>query len=217
MKWGFLSKIEVATGTKTPYLNGLYSFVEQWTGKSSLTDRTGVFGPGFMAFGTVGSSDNTIAAESTWSQVDKASFSFGTAENHKHVNGFVDVSGGFGLSTGGDVVQENARGANLQSSNIAQPDLLVSFTEKMGCLDGAVTTEEVEGCLLDDDSEPSNIGGVLIGSLAGCTIAIVGLAFIVIYKYRKESVDAGNGKSTNMGAPKKVVLKKSWVKNDELL
>ena len=77
--WNLLSRIEVNTGGSSFSIDGLYAFVEQWTGTDPQDTRGGVFGPGWMS---------SIGGSGGWQEVTDVSFSYGLSENHLHVNAY---------------------------------------------------------------------------------------------------------------------------------
>ena len=83
--WRHLATFEVNTGGADWDLNGLYSFVEQWSSQESDQRRSALYGPAFV-------SDYTSAAGCpSFSQVPSATFSHGTLENHMHVNAWTEA------------------------------------------------------------------------------------------------------------------------------
>ena len=139
--WRLLSRIEVNRGDKDWSLDGLYSFVEQWTGTDPEAVRSASFGPGWITGlgGGVGQ----------WIQIESASFTYGTAENHLHVNAFNSESdGGIGLATGGDVVRGKDMYDVLSYEKVEViPSLVLDFDAKIGCLEAASDKVAIEHCL----------------------------------------------------------------------
>jgi hypothetical protein len=142
-RWLLLSRIEVNTGGRAWHLDGLYSFVEQWTGSDPMDVRGAVYGPGWTA---------GLAGEGGWSQVKDASFSYGTPENHLHVNAY-EADGGVGIETGGDVVKTAEIGQAFVYPDTEVPQLLLGFEAKIACLEAAGDKDGIEGCLAAEPEE----------------------------------------------------------------
>jgi hypothetical protein len=142
-RWLLLSRIEVNTGGRAWHLDGLYSFVEQWTGSDPMDVRGAVYGPGWTA---------GLAGEGGWSQVKDASFSYGTPENHLHVNAY-EADGGVGIETGGDVVKTAEIGQAFVYPDTEVPQLLLDFEVKIACLEAAGDKDGIEGCLAAEPEE----------------------------------------------------------------
>ena len=71
--WRFLSRIELKADAR---ITSLYSFVEQWVAGEDAA-RSARYGPTYMS---------DASAPTTFHQIDAATFSYGTLENHLHVN-----------------------------------------------------------------------------------------------------------------------------------
>ena len=83
--WRHLATFEVNTGGTNWDLNGLYSFVEQWSPQETDQRRSALYGPGFV-------SDYVSATGCpSFAQLPSATFSHGTLENHMHVNAWADA------------------------------------------------------------------------------------------------------------------------------
>jgi len=140
-EWKLLSRIEVSTNANKDWsLDGLYSFVEQWTEVDTLSERSALYGPSFMA-GTDGKD---------FVQIDSAWFSHGTLENHEHVNAWqagADEDFAIGIATGGDVKRDAVRGESFQYKKTDPYPLLEEFSGIIPCLNKASKTGEIEKCL----------------------------------------------------------------------
>jgi len=145
-EWRLLSRIQVSTNSNEDWsINGMYSFVKQWTNIDTTRDRGALFGPSFMA-----SVDG-----SSWQQVPRARFSHGTLENHERVNAWqtkADQDYAVGIETGGDTVRVASHNETFDYPLIAKAyDSLGSFSKKVPCLNDATTISEIEACLAFED------------------------------------------------------------------
>jgi hypothetical protein len=132
--WRFLSRIELKAAAD---IDGLYSFVEQWVAGEDAA-RSARYGPTYMS---------DASDPSTFLQIDEARFSYGTLENHLHVNAWECAQNSIAIATGGDTVQAAASGTVLPYDAAAPPTELVDFAAKVPCLQAAATTDAVEACL----------------------------------------------------------------------
>ena len=80
-------------------------------------------------------------------QIDEATFSYGTLENHLHVNAWECAQNSIAIATGGDTVQAAASGTSFPYDAAAPPTELVDFAAKVPCLQASATTDAVEACL----------------------------------------------------------------------
>ena len=132
--WRFLSRIELKADAR---ITSLYSFVEQWVaGENSA--RSARYGPTYMS---------DASAPTTFHQIDAATFSYGTLENHLHVNAWECAQNSIAIATGGDTVQAAASGTSFPYDAAAPPTELVEFAAKVPCLQAATATDAVEACL----------------------------------------------------------------------
>ena len=132
--WRFLSRIELKAAAD---IDGLYSFVEQWVAGEDAA-RSARYGPTYMS---------DASDPSTFLQIDEARFSYGTLENHLHVNAWECAQNSIAIATGGDTVQAAASGTVLPYDAAAPPTELVDFAAKVPCLQAATATDTVEACL----------------------------------------------------------------------
>jgi hypothetical protein len=145
-EWKLLSRIQVSTNANEDWsLDGLYSFVEQWTEVDTDKERSALYGPSFMA-----QSDGQ-----NFVPIDSARFSHGTLENHEHVNAWQegpDKQYAVGIATGGYVERQANRGQTFYydetNAEMNKPILLEDFSEtRIPCLNDAVTTNDIQECL----------------------------------------------------------------------
>jgi len=143
--WRLISRIEVSTAGKPWWIHSASSFVEQWTRENSLDTRAALFGPSYM-------SEKGDAAD--FKQTKTARFSYGTLENHEHVNAWQDAGDktSVGIATGGNVVQSAMSGEHFIMDDAAPPALLTNFaTRALPCLvdseKPASTSADIAGCL----------------------------------------------------------------------
>ena len=97
--WRFLSRIELKADAQ---ITSLYSFVEQWVAGEDAA-RSARYGPTYMS---------DASAPTTFQQIDEATFSYGTLENHLHVNAWECAQNSIAIATGGDTVQGAASGTS---------------------------------------------------------------------------------------------------------
>jgi len=125
--WVLVSKIRVNLGGRMPRLDGLYSFVEQWSDRSSEDVRWGRYGPMFL---------EAAAAPNRWTQVTEATFSHstgvaqsGTVADPTHIHANVTNGGTqWGMGIGGNLVRGVAYGDRLTlSAGLGQPADLQQF------------------------------------------------------------------------------------------
>jgi len=138
--WKLLSKIDTNRSGKPWYLGGLYSFVEQWTKGNTLENRDSMYGPSWIS-----------AEGAEWHQVMQARYSFGTPENHEHVNGYFNAAGNnVGIATGGDV-EPIASKNQMFNYNVEdeQPAALVDFNARVACITAATDATEMDACLVE--------------------------------------------------------------------
>jgi hypothetical protein len=139
-EWRLLSRIQVSTNAYEEWsLGGLYSFVEQWTAVDTLSERSALYGPSFMA-----ETDGK-----NFVQVNSATFTHGTVENHEHVNAWQEEGNGgaVGIATGGDVERDVAMWKTFQYPQADPYPLLSDFVDRISCLNEASITDEIEHCL----------------------------------------------------------------------
>ena len=132
--WRFLSRIELKADAR---ITSLYSFVEQWVAGEDAA-RSARYGPTYMS---------DASAPTTFHQIDAATFSYGTLENHLHVNAWECAQNSIAIATGGDTVQAAASGTSFPYDAAAPPTELVDFAAKVPCLQASATTDAVEACL----------------------------------------------------------------------
>ena len=132
--WRFLSRIELKADAQ---ITSLYSFVEQWVAGEDAA-RSARYGPTYMS---------DASDPSTFQQIDEATFSYGTLENHLHVNAWECAQNSIAIATGGDTVQAAASGTSFPYDAAAPPTELVDFAAKVPCLQASATTDAVEACL----------------------------------------------------------------------
>ena len=132
--WRFLSRIELKADAR---ITSLYSFVEQWVAGEDAA-RSARYGPTYMS---------DASDPSTFQQIDEATFSYGTLENHLHVNAWECAQNSIAIATGGDTVQAAASGTSFPYDAAAPPTELVDFAAKVPCLQASATTDAVEACL----------------------------------------------------------------------
>jgi len=147
--WKLLSRIQVSTNQSEEWwLKGLYTFVEQWDEVDTTKDRAALFGPAFMASEDGG----------TFIPVAGASFDYGTLENHEHVNAWQEGSNldyAIGIETGGKVFPEAEYGTYFSYAERAPYNELISFQEKIPCLNDAGTKNEIDACLSQATPNPT--------------------------------------------------------------
>ena len=146
-KWRLLSRIQVSTDANEKWwLDGMYSFVEQWYKGQTTLPRGGLFGPSFLA-----TTDGT-----NFVQVDSAMFTHGYLENHQHVNAWQEGSNlqyAVGIETGGDVTPTVVYGHNFDYMSVQPYPELESFQERIPCLNAAASNKnDIEQCLLTTTS-----------------------------------------------------------------
>jgi len=154
-EWRFLATFEVNGGTQW-WLRNLYSFVEQWSPENTDQTRAALYGPSFML-----PESADAASCPTWTQVQSATFSYGTAEPHHQVNAWQE-DGKVGIATGGDAAT-NPRFAPQTGMHTqfiyptASPDAaLTDFAARMGCLvdSGEDDSALVAACLAAAPDDP---------------------------------------------------------------
>ena len=147
-RWRLLSRIEVSTNDAEEWwIGGMYSFVEQWSAVDTSTERSALFGPGYV-------SEDGI----NFVPIEECSFSHGTLENHEHVNAWQAGEGeryAVGIATGGDVTPVATRGDRFQYQDVAFDNKLQGFIEKISCLGGASGKESIEQCLQISSPAPT--------------------------------------------------------------
>ena len=87
--WRHLATFEVNTGGADWDLNGLYSFVEQWSPQDTDQRRSALYGPSFVS--DYGSADGGGAGCPSFVQMPSATYQHGTLENHMHVNAWAEA------------------------------------------------------------------------------------------------------------------------------
>lgn len=146
-EWNLLSRIQVSTNANEEWsLEGLYSFVEQWTEVDTLSERSALYGPSFMA----------KTNGKNFVQVDAARFSHGTLENHEHVSAWqagANKDFAVGIATGGDVEREAVRGEKFDYEPANPYPFLEEFADRIPCLNEASGTDEIEECLAISDCD----------------------------------------------------------------
>ena len=137
--WRFLSRIELKAAAD---IDGLYSLVEQWVAGENAA-RSARYGPTFMS---------SAADPTTFHQIDAATFSHGTLENHIHVNARNCAHNSVAIFTGSETAQAAASGTALAYDVVAPPAMLIEFAARVPCLQAATTTDAIEACLAGLDS-----------------------------------------------------------------
>eukprot|EP00591_Stephanopyxis_turris_P000556 CAMPEP_0195507622 /NCGR_PEP_ID=MMETSP0794_2-20130614/1032_1 /TAXON_ID=515487 /ORGANISM="Stephanopyxis turris, Strain CCMP 815" /LENGTH=446 /DNA_ID=CAMNT_0040634367 /DNA_START=117 /DNA_END=1454 /DNA_ORIENTATION=- len=139
--WRLLSRIQVSTNTNEKWwIDGMYSFVEQWAPTQTTKTRGALYGPSYVA--------DTNGAN--FAEVKRGTFSHGTLENHEHVNAWQagsDKQYAIGIETGGDVVQETNRGEVFTYDKQNPYPELERFARSISCLNLADSRDEIEACL----------------------------------------------------------------------
>ncbi|GMI46650.1 hypothetical protein TrCOL_g11442 [Triparma columacea] len=165
--WRLLSKIDTNQSGKPWYLSGLYSFVEQWTEGNTLEPRDAMYGPSFIS-----------GDDLSFKQIIDAKYDYGTPENHEHVNGYFNAeSNAVGIATGGDIepvaFQYQIFGYNEENS---MPAPLDDFKERIGCLIGGTTADEIDDCLTKDmappDGDEINVEDTIKGGDSGAAVGL---------------------------------------------
>ena len=135
--WRLLSKIDTNRSSKNWYLGRLYSFVEQWREGNTLEPRDSLYGPSWISGETI-----------DWHQVTRAQYSYGTPENHEHVNGYYNAEGNnVGIATGGDIEPAATQYQVFNYNEEAElPAALVDFSGRIECLVGTTTAEAIDSC-----------------------------------------------------------------------
>jgi len=149
--WVLVSKIRVNLGHRTPRLDGLYSFVEQWSDRSSEDVRWGRYGPMFL---------EAAAVPNSWSQVMEATFTHvigstganGYPADSTHIHANVTNGGTqWGLGIGGNLVKGVNFGDTLSlSAGMGQPADLQQFQALRsggqlpgGCMGGTCLSTQI--------------------------------------------------------------------------
>jgi hypothetical protein len=141
-KWKLLSRIQVSTNDNEEWwIGGMYSFVEQWLEVDTTKNRAALYGPSFMA----------AEDGQDFVQVEWATFSHGTLENHEHVNAWqagADQQYAVGIETGGSAIPEAQLGDKFSYVPV-QPDTdeLLGFKNLIPCLGEASDKDTIESCL----------------------------------------------------------------------
>lgn len=162
--WRLLSRIQVSTNVNEEWwLGGLYSFVEQWTTVDTTTkDRSALYGPSFLA-----SSDGSNLV-----QINTATFTHGTLENHEHVNAWqagAEQDYAVGIATGGNVFRYASNGQQFSYKAITPDAELLDFVQRIPCLNDANSKGEIESCVKDEEPPTVvNCGGHTAPSCAKC-------------------------------------------------
>ena len=138
--WRFLSNIEVSTDDQEQWwMSNLYSFLEQWTGTNGLAERSGLYGPAYLAEET-----------GSFVQITSAHFRHGQVENYKHVNAWSDDSGSVGLEMGGNITRNVFNDQLFEFPVARMPEALQLFLPMKECISELSTeasTAEIEACL----------------------------------------------------------------------
>jgi hypothetical protein len=135
--WQLLSRIEVSRGSKAWHITSMYAFVEQWTEKNTMKNRSAVFGPSWVS---------DAATPTTFVQVPSATWNYGRPENHLHVNAYAD-GGAVGIETGGTVAQTVEEYKRFPYATVSSPCMLNAFKAQVPCLIQASTAITIEACL----------------------------------------------------------------------
>ncbi|CAB9513880.1 Domain of unknown function (DUF3472) [Seminavis robusta] len=158
-QWRLLSRIQVSTNQGEEWwIDGMYSFVEQWLEIQTTRDRAALFGPSYVA----------EVHRSTFVQVPSATFSHGTLENHEHVNAWqagAEWNYAVGIATGGSTTPVAERGDTFNYVDLDASSELGRFQGAISCLSEAASTREaIEGCLDSiGDSDGGSSGGTSPG------------------------------------------------------
>ena len=104
--WRHLATFEVNTGGADWDLNGLYSFVEQWSPQDTDQRRSALYGPSFVS--DYGSDDGGGAGCPSFVQMPSATYQHGTLENHMHVNAWAEA-GAVGIQVSTEIEPAVAR------------------------------------------------------------------------------------------------------------
>ena len=104
--WRHLATFEVNTGGADWDLNGLYSFVEQWSPQDTDERRSALYGPSFVS--DYGSADGGGAGCPSFYQMPSATYQHGTLENHMHVNAWAEA-GAVGIQVSTEIESAVAR------------------------------------------------------------------------------------------------------------
>ena len=94
--WRHLATFEVNSGGADWDLNGLYSFVEQWSPKDTDQRRSALYGPSFVSDYVELQPSRLPTGCPSFAQLPSATFEHGILENHMHVNAWAE-SGAVGI------------------------------------------------------------------------------------------------------------------------
>lgn len=141
-QWRLLSQIEVGLAGKPWQISTPYSFVEQWAGVDAMDVRAATYGPSFV-------SSDAQGAASSFVQIPSARFNYGKAENHAHVNAYLDTTrGGINIATGGNLVRVATENDSFDYPTAGRPALLDEFAAAAPCLvAGSGNAARLEACL----------------------------------------------------------------------
>ena len=151
MRWAIAPSLAVVTSGLNVLVWRFLSRIELWpTPRSRASTRSSSSGSpartprAQRAVGVTYMSDASVVCVH---QIDEATFSYGTLENHLHVNAWECAQNSIAIATGGDTVQAAASGTSFPYDAAAPPTELVDFAAKVPCLQASATTDAVEACL----------------------------------------------------------------------